>query len=49
MITDQLKLQGIKDISNILVASIKPDGTLYVDKKNDHLNPIHNHSLKPSP
>lgn len=37
---DQLKLQGITDISDILVASIKPDATLYVDKKNDQLNPI---------
>lgn len=40
---DQLKLQGIVDITDILVASIKPDGTLYIDKKIDNLNPILNH------
>lgn len=37
---DQLKLQGAADISDILVASIKPDGTLYWDKKADNLNPV---------
>lgn len=40
---DQLKLQGIVAITDILVASIKPDGTLYIDKKIDNLNPILNH------
>jgi len=42
-LSDQLKLQGIVDITDILVASIKPDGTLYIDKKIDNLNPILNH------
>ncbi|QJW47060.1 DUF421 domain-containing protein [bacterium BFN5] len=45
---DQLKLQGITDISDILVASIKPDGTLYIDKKNDQLNSILNPPSNPS-
>ncbi|GBG56963.1 DUF421 domain-containing protein [Sporomusaceae bacterium FL31] len=42
-LVDQLKLQGVVDITDILVASIKPDGTLYIDKKIDNLNPILNH------
>lgn len=42
-LSDQLKLQGIVAITDILVASIKPDGTLYIDKKIDNLNPILNH------
>lgn len=38
---DQLKLQGVADVSEILVASIKPDGTLYWDKKSDNPKPMH--------
>lgn len=37
---DQLKLQGAATVSDILVASIKPDGTLYLDKKSDNPGPI---------
>lgn len=37
---DQLKLQGAAKVSDILVASVKPDGTLYWDKKADSSNPI---------
>ena len=41
-LVDQLKLQGVTDISAILVACIKPDGTLYLDKKTDNANPLLN-------
>lgn len=34
---DQLKLQGAAAVSDVMVASIKPDGTLYWDKKADNL------------
>lgn len=31
----QLKSQGINDLTEVILASINPDGTLYVDKKED--------------
>ncbi|MCX7780753.1 MAG: DUF421 domain-containing protein [Negativicutes bacterium] len=34
-LTQQLAMQGVDDISEIILASITPDGRLYVDKKAD--------------
>jgi uncharacterized membrane protein YcaP (DUF421 family) len=36
---DQLKLQGITDITSVMTATIKTDGTLYIDSKSDGLKP----------
>jgi len=36
----QLKKQGIKDISEVFLATLNPAGSLYVDKYEDHLKKI---------
>lgn len=37
---DQLKMQEIKDISEVFLATLTPSGSLYVDKYEDHLQKI---------
>lgn len=34
---EQLKAEGINDISEVFLAAFNPDGTLYVDKYDDHI------------
>lgn len=34
---DQLKSQGISDISEVFLASVNPEGNLYIDKYDDHI------------
>jgi uncharacterized membrane protein YcaP (DUF421 family) len=36
-IMDQLKMQEIKDVSEVFLATLTPSGSLYVDKYDDHL------------
>lgn len=36
----QLKKQGIKDISEVFLATLTPSGSLYVDKYEDHIKKI---------
>jgi uncharacterized membrane protein YcaP (DUF421 family) len=36
----QLKVQGIKDISEIFLATLNPAGNLYIDKYEDHMKKI---------
>lgn len=37
---NELKKQGIKDISEVFLVTLDPAGSLYVDKYEDHLNKI---------
>lgn len=36
-ILSQLKMQGIKDISEVFIATLNPAGSLYIDKYEDHI------------
>ena len=36
-IMDQLKMQEIKDVSEVFLATLTPSGSLYVDKYDDHI------------
>lgn len=37
---DQLKMQEIKDVSEVFLATLTPSGSLYVDKYKDHIQKI---------
>ena len=37
---NQLKTQGIKDISEVFVVTLNPGGSLYVDKYEDHIKKV---------
>ena len=37
---NQLKSQGIKDISEVFLATLNPAGSLYVDKYEDHIKKV---------
>jgi len=39
-ILSQLKMQGIKDISEVFLATLNPAGSLYVDKYEDYIKKI---------
>lgn len=39
-IMNQLKAQGIKDISEVFLATLTPSGSLYIDKYKDHIKKI---------
>jgi uncharacterized membrane protein YcaP (DUF421 family) len=37
-VIQQLKVQGIQSVLDVFYAEIQKDGTLYIDKRNDHLH-----------
>ena len=37
---DQLKMNEIKDVSEVFLATLTPSGSLYVDKYKDHIQKI---------
>lgn len=39
-IMNQLKIQGIKNISEVFLATLTPSGSLYIDKYKDHITKI---------
>lgn len=39
-ILNQLKMQGIKDISEVFLATLTPSGSLYIDKYEDHIKKV---------
>lgn len=39
-LVNQLKAQGIKDISDVFLATLNPGGSLYVDKYDDHIKKV---------
>lgn len=39
-IMTQLKIQGIKNISDVFLATLTPSGSLYIDKYKDHITKI---------
>jgi uncharacterized membrane protein YcaP (DUF421 family) len=42
MVATTLNVHGISDISQILIATMTPQGTLYIDKKQDYDPKINN-------
>jgi uncharacterized membrane protein YcaP (DUF421 family) len=39
-ILSQLKVKGIKDISEVFIATLNPAGSLYIDKYEDHIKKV---------
>jgi uncharacterized membrane protein YcaP (DUF421 family) len=39
-LTDQLKMNEVKDISEVFLATLTPSGSLYIDKYEDHIRKV---------
>ena len=39
-LTDQLKMNEVKDISEVFLATLTPSGSLYIDKYEDHIKKV---------